>query len=102
MNVTAPIKVDTKDGKHTVTTKLSEVKTRFNGDKGIDIEGERKAQFKQFLLELKKELGISIVFSQYQDGKTKGYTLIDHKDGLVFKGSDIVDLQKLLNPDWRK
>ena len=102
MNVTAPIKVKTKEGEHTVTRTLSEVNTRFNGDKGIDIEGERKAQFKQFLLELKKELGISIVFSQYQDGKTKGYTLIDHKDGIVFKGSDIVDLQKLLNPDWRK
>lgn len=102
MNVTAPIKVNTKDGEHTVTRTLSEVKTRFNGDKGIDIEGERKAQFKKFLMDLKKELGISIVFSQYQDGKTKGYTLIDHKDGLVFKGSDVVDLQKLLNPDWRK
>ncbi len=102
MNVTAPIKVNTKDGEHTVTRTLSEVKTRFNGDKGIDIEGEHKTQFKKFLMDLKKELGISIVFSQYQDGKTKGYTLIDHKDGLVFKGSDVVDLQKLLNPDWRK
>ena len=101
-NVTEPIKVNTRDGVHTVTKSLGEVKTRFNGDKGIHIEGERKAQFKQFLIDLKRELGISIVFSQYQDGKTKGYTLIDHKDGLVFKGSDIVDLQKLLNPSWRK
>lgn len=99
-----PIRNETKAQRtHTVTKNLSEVKNgRFNGDKGIDLEGERKAQFKQFLMDLKKELGISIVFSKYQDGKTKGYTLIDHNKGIVFKGSDIVDLQKLLNPEWRK
>lgn len=98
------VRVGTKNSKqHTVTKHLGEVhKGRFNGDKGIDLEGERKAQFKQFLIDLKREQGISIVFSQYQDGKTKGYTLIDHKNKLVFKGSDIADLQKLLNPDWRK
>lgn len=98
-----PIVVTTKNGKHTITKKLSEVKnSRFNGEKGLDIEGERKAQFKQFLIDLKQKMGISLIFSQWKDGQTKGYTLIDNKNKLVFKGSDIVDLQKLLNPDWRK
>ena len=88
---------------HTVTDKLGDMKrTRFNGEKGLDISGERKAQFKQFLLDIKKELGISVVFSQWKDGCTKGYTLIDNKDKIVFKGSDVVNLHKLLNPDWRK
>jgi len=98
------VRVGTKNnGEHTITNQLKDVRNnRFYGYKGLDIEGERRAQFKQFLIELKRELGVSIVFSQYQDGKTKGYTLIDHKNGIVFKGSDIVDLQKLLNPNWRK
>lgn len=98
-----PIEVATKKGKHTVTKQLVEVKgNRFNGEKGIDIEGERKAQFKQFLIDLKQKLGISIVFSQWKDGQTKGYTIIDNKNKMVFKGSDVVDLQKLLNPEWKK
>lgn len=99
-----PVKVDTKKGKrHTLTNKLAEVKNnRFNGDKGLDIKGEEKAQFKKFLIELKQKLGISLVFSQWKDGQTKGYTLIDNKNKIVFKGSDVVDLQKLLNPDWKK
>lgn len=99
-----PVVLDTKKGKqHTLTNKLAEVKNnRFNGDKGLDIKGEEKAQFKQFLIDLKQKLGISLVFSQWKDGQTKGYTIIDNKNKMVFKGSDVVDLQKLLNPEWKK
>lgn len=99
-----PIKVSTKNEKqHTVTRQLKDINnSRFRGDNGIDIEGERKAQFKQFLLDLKRELGLSIVFSKAKDGRVNGYTLIDHKDRLVFKGSDIIDLQQLLNPEWNR
>ena len=99
-----PIKVSTKNEKqHTVTRQLKDINnSRFRGDNGIDIEGERKAQFKQFLLDLKRELGLSIVFSWAKDGRVNGYTLIDHKDRQVFKGSDIIDLQQLLNPEWNR
>ena len=99
-----PIKVSTKNEKqHTVTRQLKDINnSRFRGDNGIDIEGERKAQFKQFLLDLKRELGLSIVFSRAKDGRVNGYTLIDHKDRQVFKGSDIIDLQQLLNPEWNR
>ena len=99
-----PIKISTKNDKqHTVTMQLKDINSsRFRGDKGVDMEGERKAQFKQFLLDLKRELGLSIVFSRAKDGRVNGYTLIDHKDRLVFKGSDIIDLQQLLNPEWNK
>ena len=99
-----PIKIYTKNDKqHTVTMQLKDINSsRFRGDNGVDIEGERKAQFKQFLLDLKRELGLSIVFSKAKDGRVNGYTLIDHKDRLVFKGSDIIDLQQLLNPEWNR
>lgn len=99
-----PIKVRTKNDKqHTVTNHLKDINNnRFRNDNGVDIEGERKAQFKQFLLDLKRELGLAIVFSRARDGRVNGYTLIDHKDKIVFKGSDIMDLQQLLNPEWNR
>lgn len=44
---------------------------------------------------LKKNFGLEIVFS-HKDNKTPfGYTIIDHKDGSVFKGSDLVNMRKL-------
>lgn len=104
----------TKDGKrHTVTERLRDVRgAAFEGDKGFEkeyknltrqeVKGIRKAQFKQFLEELKEQLGISIIFNQWKDGSTRGYTLIDHHTKSVFKGSDILQLDKLLNPDWKK
>lgn len=104
----------TKDGKrHTVTERLRDVRgAAFEGDKGFEkeyknltgqeVKGIRKAQFKQFLEELKEQLGISIIFNQWKDGSTRGYTLIDHQTKSVFKGSDILQLDKLLNPDWKK
>ena len=104
----------TKDGKrHTVTERLRDVRgAAFEGGKafekeyedltGQEVKGIRKAQFKQFLEELKNQLGISIVFNQWKDGSTRGYTLIDHQTKSVFKGSDILQLDKLLNPDWKR
>lgn len=104
----------TRDGKlHTVTERLRDVRgAAFEGDKafekayrdetGHDVKGIRKAQFKQFVEELKEQLGLSVVFNQWKDGSTKGYTLIDHKTKAVFKGSDILPLDKLLNPAWKK
>ena len=94
----------TKDGKrHTVTEKLRDVRgAAFEGDNGLDIKGIRKAQFKQFLEELKEKMGIGIVFNQWKDGTTKGYTLIDYKSKTIFKGSDILALDELLNPNWKK
>ena len=94
----------TKDGKrHTVSEKLRDVRgAAFEGHEGLDIKGIRKAQFKQFLGELKNQMGIAVVFNQWKDGSTKGYTLIDYKNKTVFKGSDILALDELLNPNWRK
>ena len=77
----------TKDGKrHTVTEKLRDIRgAAFEGHEGLDIKGIRKAQFKQFLEELKEYTGISIVFNQWKDGTTKGYTVIDYKSKTIFK-----------------
>ncbi len=94
----------TKDGKrHTVSEKLRDVRgAAFEGHEGLDVKGIRKAQFKQFLEELKNQMGIAIVFNQWKDGSTKGYTLIDYKNKTIFKGSDILALDELLNPNWKK
>lgn len=100
-----PEVVKTKKGKkHTATDSKKGVKgAAFDGQNalGEDIKGIRKAQFKQFLEEIKEKFGLSVVFSKW-DGEVKGYTIVDNNKKIVFKGSDIMPLEQLLNPDWRK
>jgi len=100
-----PEVVKTKKGKkHTATDSKKGVKgAAFDGQNalGEDIKGIRKAQFKQFLEELKEKFGLSVVFSKW-DGEVKGYTIVDNNKKIVFKGSDIMPLEQLLNPEWRK
>ena len=100
-----PEVVKTKKGKkHTATDSKKGVRgAAFDGQNalGDDIKGIRKAQFKQFLEELKEKFGLSVVFSKW-DGEVKGYTIVDNNKKVVFKGSDIMPLEQLLNPDWRK
>ncbi len=95
----------TKKGKkHTHTNSKKGIKSAaFEGQKalGDDIEGIRKAQFKHFLEELKEKFGVSVVFSKW-DGEVKGYTIVDNNKKIVFKGSDILPLEQLLNPEWHK
>lgn len=97
--------VKTKKGKkHTATgSKKGTRGAAFDGQNalGDDIKGIRKAQFKQFLEELKENFGLSVVFSKW-DGEVKGYTIVDNNKKIVFKGSDIMPLEQLLNPEWRK
>ena len=100
-----PEVVKTKKGKkHVVTDSKKGAKgAAFDGQSalGDDIKGIRKAQFKLFLEELKEKFGLSVVFSKW-DGEVKGYTIVDNNKKIVFKGSDIMPLEQLLNPDWRK
>lgn len=100
-----PEVVKTKKGKkHTATDSKKGVKgAAFDGQNalGEDIKGIRKAQFKQFLEEIKEKFGLSVVFSKW-DGEVKGYTIVDNNKKIVFKGSDIMPLEQFLNPDWRK
>lgn len=100
-----PEVVKTKKGKkHTATgSKKGTRGAAFDGQNalGDDIKGIRKAQFKQFLEELKEKFGLFVVFSKW-DGEVKGYTIVDNNKKIVFKGSDIMPLEQLLNPDWRK
>ncbi|KQR91427.1 mobilization protein [Chryseobacterium sp. Leaf180] len=53
----------------------------------------------EFESELQKKLknvfGIDIVFHQKADLKPFGYTLIDHKSGTVYKGSEILKMNEL-------
>ena len=94
----------TKGKKHTATDSKKGVKgAAFDGQNalGEDIKGIRKAQFKQFLEEIKEKFGLSVVFSKW-DGEVKGYTIVDNNKKIVFKGSDIMPLEQFLNPDWRK
>lgn len=54
-----------------------------------------------FESELQKKLrdifGIDIVFHQNQNLQPFGYTLIDHKTGTVYKGSEILELKELFD-----
>ncbi len=53
----------------------------------------------EFESELQKKLkdifGIDIVFHQKEDLKPFGYTLIDHKSGKVYKGSEVLRINEL-------
>ena len=53
----------------------------------------------EFESELQKKLkdifGIDIVFHQKEDLKPFGYTLIDHKTGKVYKGSEVLKMNEL-------
>lgn len=53
----------------------------------------------EFESELQKKLkdvfGIDIVFHQKEDLKPFGYTLIDHKSGKVYKGSEVLKMNEL-------
>lgn len=101
---TPPDKVDTRyGGKHTTTELLNQVLYgKFKGSKYLDMNDLRKEQLKILLVKLKRELGLQIVFNEWKDGQVKGYTVVDHSKGIVWKGSDILNLQQFLNPDWRR
>ncbi|QOW09834.1 mobilization protein [Kaistella flava (ex Peng et al. 2021)] len=53
----------------------------------------------EFESELQKKLkdifGIDIIFHQKEDLKPFGYTLIDHKSGKVYKGSEVLKMNEL-------
>ncbi|WP_312824819.1 relaxase/mobilization nuclease domain-containing protein [Epilithonimonas sp.] len=55
----------------------------------------------EFESELQKKLrdvfGIDIVFHHKSDIRPFGYTIIDHKSGAVYKGSDIMKMNKLFD-----
>lgn len=44
---------------------------------------------------LKEKFGIEIVFSYKDDKKPFGYTIIDNKTGAIFKGSEVMKMDKL-------
>lgn len=66
--------------------KLSEIENHSK----IKIEFESELQKK-----LKDIFGIDIIFHQKEDLKPFGYTLIDHKAGKVYKGSEIMKMNEL-------
>lgn len=46
---------------------------------------------------LKEKFGIEIVFSYKDDKKPFGYTIIDNKTGAIFKGSEVMKMDKLFD-----
>ena len=97
--VDMPETIKTKSGKvHTKTTTKAKVKrARFQGSKGLDLTELKKAQFKQFLIDLKRTAGLEILFHKGEDGKVKGYSVIDNSKGTIYNGSDVMKLSALLN-----
>lgn len=68
------------------------------GEKLAHRENHSKMKI-EFESELQKKLkdifGIDIVFHQKEDLKPFGYTLIDHKSGKVYKGSEVLRINEL-------
>ena len=97
--VDMPETTKTKRGKvHTKTATKAKVKrARFQGSSGLDLSELKKAQFKQFLIDLKRTAGLEIIFHKGEDGKVKGYSVIDNSKGMIFNGSDVMKLTALLN-----
>lgn len=59
------------------------------------------ADKEELTAQLKKSFGISLVFMGSKDSPY-GYTLVDHKNKVVYKGSEIMNIKKLLNFDVAK
>lgn len=97
--VDMPETTKTKSGKvHTKTSSKAKVKrARFQGSSGLELTELKKAQFKQFLIDLKRTAGLEIIFHRGEDGKVKGYSVIDNSKGMIFNGSDVMKLTALLN-----
>lgn len=94
-----PLQKKTKKGKHhTVTSKKSEVKqTKFRGSDALELTEMKKAQFKQFLVDLKRTAGIEIIFHKDDNRKVRGYSVVDNAKGFIFNGSSVMKLDDLLN-----
>lgn len=97
--IDVPSQKKTKKGKHhTVTSKKSEVKqTKFRGSDALELTEMKKAQFKQFLVDLKRTAGIEIIFHKDDNGKVRGYSVVDNAKGFIFNGSSVMKLDDLLN-----
>lgn len=82
--------------------KLEEMKKRKKQLWAIMMKYRELSSSKEELAaQLKKSLGISLVFMGSKDSPY-GYTVVDHKDKVVFKGSEIMNIKKLLNFDVNK
>lgn len=97
--VDLPKTTKTKRGKsHTKSPdKASVKKTIFQGSSGLDMSELKKAQFKQFLIDLKRTAGLEIMFHKGDDGKVRGYSVIDNSKGFIYNGSSVMKLSALLN-----
>ena len=97
--IDVPETIKTKSGKvHTKTATKAKVKrARFQGSSGLDLTELKKTQFKKFLIDLKRTAGLEILFHKGEDGKVKGYSVIDNSKGTIYNGSDIMKLSALLN-----
>jgi hypothetical protein len=74
--------------------------------KSISVFGDERANNIQYLKKkiefeselqntMRKQFGIDIVFHHKEDFQPFGYTLIDHKSGKVYKGSEILAIDQL-------
>ena len=97
--IDVPSQKKTKKGKnHTVTSKKSEVKqTKFRDSDALELTEMKKAQFKQFLIDLKRAAGVEIIFHKDDSGKVRGYSVVDNAKGFIFNGSSVMKLDALLN-----
>ena len=69
-----------------------------SSEESADLKDLDRKSFKKFLDELKVNTGIDIAMTTNKKGEVTGYTVIDNAQKMVFKGSEVLHLRRLLNP----
>ena len=67
-------------------------------EESADLKDLDRKNFKKFLDDLKAKTGIDIAMTTNKKGEVTGYTVIDNAQQMVFKGSEVLHLRRLLNP----
>jgi hypothetical protein len=66
--------------------------------KAFKIQESRRATYdSQFISGINKKFGLELVFHSKDDKDPFGYSIIDHKENKVYKGSDIMKMKEIVN-----
>lgn len=64
---------------------------------GTLLSPEEQAQMNQFLTTMKQKFGIDFCFQKVKDDTIHGYSIVDHRNRIARKGSEVMDLQDLVD-----
>jgi len=65
--------------------------------KAFKVQESKRATFEsQFISAINKKFGIELVFHSKDDKDPFGYSIIDHKENKVYKGSDVMKMKEIV------